>query len=98
MEHANKENLVVGVYYRPFDQREDVNNAFLVQLQEASHPQALILLGDFSHPDICWKGGTASCKQSRRLLERVKGNFLIHVIYSLTRGAVLLDLLLTNTE
>ncbi|KAK4811192.1 hypothetical protein QYF61_019823 [Mycteria americana] len=80
------------------DQGEDVDEAFLLQLQEASCSQALILLGDFNHPDICWKSGTASCKQSRRLLECTEDNFLIQVIESPTRGDALLDLLLTNTE
>ena len=60
--------------------------------------QALILLQDCSHPDICWKSGTTSCKQSRRLLERVKDNFLIQVIDSLTRREALLDLFLTTME
>lgn len=50
---ANKGNLVVGVYYRPPDQGEDVDEAFasLLRLQEASHLQALILLGHINHPD-----------------------------------------------
>lgn len=32
---VNKENLVVGIYYRPPDQEEDVDEEFLLQLQEA---------------------------------------------------------------
>jgi len=56
------------------------------------------MLGDFNHPDICWKSGTASCKQSRRLSECVKDNFLIQVRDKLTRGEKLLDLFLTNTD
>ncbi|KAK4813526.1 hypothetical protein QYF61_009252 [Mycteria americana] len=67
-------------------------------LQEASHSQALILLGDFSHSDICWKSSTVSCRQSRRLLECIEDNFLSQVIDSPTRGDVLLDLLVTNTS
>ncbi|KAK4810519.1 LOW QUALITY PROTEIN: hypothetical protein QYF61_004482, partial [Mycteria americana] len=80
------------------DQGEPVDEEFLLQLQEASRSQALILLGDFNHPDICWKSSTASCKQSRRLLECIEDNFLTQVIDSPTRGEALLDLLLTNTD
>lgn len=60
--------------------------------------QTLILLEDFSQPDICWKRGTARCKQSRSFLECVEDNFLIQTIDHLTRGELLLDLLLTNTD
>ena len=60
---------MVGVYYKLPDQGEPIDEAFLLQLQEASRSQALVLLGDFKHPNICWKNSTAGCKQSRRLLE-----------------------------
>ncbi|GAB0201705.1 hypothetical protein GRJ2_002636100 [Grus japonensis] len=76
----NKRNLVVGVYYRLPDQGEPIDEAFLLQLQEASHSQALILLGDFNRSDICWKSTTASCRQSRRLLECIEDNFLSQVV------------------
>jgi len=81
---------VAGVYYRPPDQRKPIDKSFLLQLKEALHSQSLTLLGEFDNPDICCKSGTASCKQSRRLLVRDKDNFLIQVIYTLTRGKVLL--------
>ena len=75
-ERGNKGNLVVGVYYRPPDQEELIDEAFFLQLQEASRSQALVLLGDFNHPDICWKSNTASCRQSSRFLECIEDNFL----------------------
>jgi len=49
------------------DQGEPTDKAFLLQLQEASCSQALVLLGDFNHPDICGKSSMVSCRQSRRL-------------------------------
>ena len=82
-------SLVIGVYYRPSDQSETVNEAFYLQLQEALCSQALVLLRDFNHPDIC-------CRQSRRLLECIQDNFLSQVIDGLTRGYAVLDLLLTH--
>ncbi|KAK4831065.1 hypothetical protein QYF61_015122 [Mycteria americana] len=69
-----------------------------VQLQEASHSQALVLLRDFNHPDICWKSSTASCRQSRRLLECIEDNFLTQVIDTPTRGDVILKLMVTNAS
>lgn len=50
-DQANKGILVVHAYYRLPHQGEDIDEAFLLQLQEASHLQTLILLGDFNYPD-----------------------------------------------
>ena len=69
---SSKEHLVVGVCYRLPDQEEPVDEAFLLQLQEVSHLQVLVLMGDFNHPDICWDSGMAGGKQSRRFLESVE--------------------------
>jgi len=77
-------NLVVSVYYGLPDQRESTDEAFFLQLQKASHSQALVLLGDFNHPDICWKSSTVSCRQSGKLLECIEDNFLSQVIDSPT--------------
>ena len=82
---------MIGVYYRPSDQSETVNEAFYLQLQEALCSQALVLLRDFNHPDIC-------CRQSRRLLECTEDNFLSQVIDSPTRRDAILDLLLTRVN
>ena len=52
-DQSSKGHLVVGVCYRPPDQGEPVGEAFLLQLQEVLCSQALVLMGDFNHPDIC---------------------------------------------
>ncbi|GAB0205201.1 hypothetical protein GRJ2_002985700 [Grus japonensis] len=95
---ATMGDTVVGVYYRPPDQEEDVDEAFCRQLEVASRSQALVLMGDFSHPDICWKGNTARHTQSRRFLQSTDDNFLTQVVEKPTRRGVLLDLILTNKE
>jgi len=46
-------DIVVGVYYRPSDQDEEVDEACHRQLKVASQSQALVVMGDFNHPDIC---------------------------------------------
>jgi len=60
--------------------------------------QALILLGDFNHPDTGWKSSTGSYRQSRRLLECTEDNFLGQVIDSPTKGDAVLDLLVTKAR
>ncbi|KAK4818274.1 hypothetical protein QYF61_009992 [Mycteria americana] len=74
----------------PPNQGEPTDEAFFLQLQEASRLQALVLLGDFSHPNICWKSSTASCRQSRTLLECTEDNFLSQVIDTPTQGDAIL--------
>ncbi|GAB0207135.1 mitochondrial enolase superfamily member 1 [Grus japonensis] len=95
---ANMGDTVVGVYYRPPDQEEEVDEAFYRQVEVASQSQALVLMGDLNHPDICWKGNTARHAQSRRFLQSIDDNFLIQLVEEPTRRGVLLDLVLTNKE
>ncbi|KAJ7414022.1 hypothetical protein WISP_86763 [Willisornis vidua] len=78
---ANMGDTNVGVYYRPPDQEEEVCMAFYGQLEIALWSQALVLLGNFNHPDIC--RGT-------------EDSFLMQVMEEPMRKGVLLDLVLTN--
>jgi len=55
-------------------------------------------MGDFQHPDICWRDNTAGHKPSRKFQEYVDDNFLLQLIEKPTRRGVLLDLVLTNEE
>nr|XP_048704947.1 uncharacterized protein LOC125636205 [Caretta caretta] len=95
---SNKGDVVVEVYYRPPDQGDEEDKAFFRQLTEVTRSQALVLMGDFNHPDICWESNTAMHRKSRKFLERVGDNFLEQVLEEPTRGRALLDLLLTNQE
>ncbi|CAM5095768.1 unnamed protein product [Natator depressus] len=95
---SNKGDVVVGVCYRPPDQEDEVDEAFFRQLMEVTTLQALVLMGDFNHPDICWESNTAVHRQCRKFLENVGDNFLVQVLEEPTRGRALLDLLLTNQE
>ncbi|GAB0205396.1 hypothetical protein GRJ2_003005200 [Grus japonensis] len=59
-------------------------------------------MGDFSHPDICWRDNAAERNQSRKFLETSgkfpDDNFLLQVIEEPTRIGDMLDLILTNEE
>ena len=50
---AGMGDTVVGVYYRPTDQDEEVDEAFYRQPRAASQLQALVKGGDFTYADIC---------------------------------------------
>ncbi|KAK4810556.1 hypothetical protein QYF61_004519 [Mycteria americana] len=95
---ANKADIVVGVCYRPPNQDEETDELFYKQLGEASRSLALVLVGDFNLPEVCWKYNTAERKQSRRFLECVADNFLTQLVSEPTREGAPLDLLFTNRE
>jgi len=95
---VHKGDAIVDVYYRPPDQDEEVDGACYRQLKVASQSQALVLMGDFNHPDICWKDHTARHTQSRKFLQSNNDNFLMQVVEELIRRGMLLDLVLMNEE
>ncbi|XP_075576257.1 myosin heavy chain, skeletal muscle, adult-like [Pelecanus crispus] len=59
-DQANKGNFAAGVYYRPPDQEEGLDEEFFLQLQGTSRSQDLMLIWDFNHLDICWKSSGPS--------------------------------------
>ncbi|GAB0181373.1 hypothetical protein GRJ2_000602600 [Grus japonensis] len=95
---AGTGDIIVGVCYRPSNQEDRVDEALYRQIGAASCSQALVLMGDFNHPDICYTDNTAGHKQSRRFLECVDDNFLLQVIEEPLRRGAMLDLVLTNKE
>ncbi|PKU31806.1 dtw domain-containing protein 2 [Limosa lapponica baueri] len=87
----------VRVCYRPPDQSDREGGALYRQTGAASRSQALVLMGDFNHPDMCWRDNTAGHKKSRKFLEHVDDNFLLQLVEPMRKGTVL-DLDLTNKE
>ena len=55
-------------------------------------------MGDFNHPGVSWKNGTAGHQKSRRFLECIDDKFLLQVVEEPTRRGAMLDLVLTNQE
>ncbi|RMC20166.1 hypothetical protein DUI87_01012 [Hirundo rustica rustica] len=72
---ANKADILLEVCFRPPNQEEEVDNLFYKQLENVSGSSALVLVGDFNLPDICWELNTAEKRQSRKLLECMEDNF-----------------------
>lgn len=62
---ANKADILLGVCYCPPNQEEEVEILFYKQLDNVSGSSALVLVGGFNLPDICWEPNTADKKQSR---------------------------------
>ncbi|RMC06528.1 hypothetical protein DUI87_15965 [Hirundo rustica rustica] len=69
---ANKADILLGVCYCPPNQEEEVDNLFYKQPDNVSGSSALVLVGDFNLPVICWELNTAEKRQSRKFLECVE--------------------------
>ncbi|TRZ08903.1 hypothetical protein HGM15179_018207, partial [Zosterops borbonicus] len=82
-EKANRADPLVGVCYRPFKQDQETVKVFYKQLGEVSQSLALVLMGNFNLPHVCWKYNTAERRQSRRFLECVEENFLTQLLCQL---------------
>ncbi|RMC13075.1 hypothetical protein DUI87_10606 [Hirundo rustica rustica] len=95
---ANKADILLGVCYRPPNQEEQGDNLFYKQLGNVSGSSALVLVGDFNLPDICWELNTAERRQSRKFLECVENNLLLQLVGEPTRGRTILDLLFANRD
>lgn len=52
--HSSSVKLVRACYRLP-NQDEETEKAFYKQLAEVAQLSALVLMGDFNFPDICWK-------------------------------------------
>lgn len=85
-----------------FSTNSDYMNCFKKFLRKAStsHISQLVILGDFSLSDVNWSTGTATLTHNNCLhndfTKMVRDNFLWQMVESPTRGANILDLLLTN--
>ncbi|PKU27650.1 glycerol kinase [Limosa lapponica baueri] len=91
-------DVTVGVCYRTPDQGDREDEALYRQIGVASHSQALVLMGYFNHPNICWRDNTAGHRKSRKFLECVDDNFLLQMVEEPMRKGAMLDLVLTNKE
>ncbi|XP_065438446.1 uncharacterized protein LOC135981058 [Chrysemys picta bellii] len=94
----NKGDVMLGVYYRPPNQVEEVDEAFFKQLTKSSKAQDLVVMGDFNYTDICWENNTAGHRLSNKFLDCIGDNFLFQKVEKATRGEAVLDLILTNRE
>ena len=63
------------VCYRPPDQEYEVDEALYKEIGTTSHSQNMILVGDCSHLDICWRDKIAVHQKLKKFLECVD-NFL----------------------
>lgn len=61
-------DITVRVCHKPPDQEGQMDKAIYKQRAAASHSQALVFMGAFSHPGISWRDNTAGHLQTRKCL------------------------------
>lgn len=93
---GDKAYILMGACYRPPNQDEKTDKVFYEHLAEVVRSPALVLMGDFSFPDVCWKYSTVQRKQPRRFPDCMENNFLTQLVGEPTGAGALLDLLLMN--
>lgn len=72
---ANKTDVLMGVCCRSLHWDEEVNKVFYRCLGKVSELTALLLVGNFNLPDMCWKYNTADKSQSLKFLLCTDDNF-----------------------
>jgi len=96
---AGTGDIVVGICYRSPNQEGVAGEAlYRQQVGAASRSQALVFMGNFNHPDICWRDNAAGHEESRRFLEYADDNFLLQVTEKPMRRAAMQDLVLISKE
>lgn len=101
MDDELTENLRVriqGRQDRPPDQEEQTDEALYRRKGVTPHSQALVIMGNFSHPYVHWRNNTAGYKQSKRILECTDYKFLLQVTEQPMRRGAILFLVPTNKE
>ncbi|KAF7243602.1 Protein ROOT HAIR DEFECTIVE 3 [Varanus komodoensis] len=78
-------------------QKEDKDAIFKKQLASVSRND-VVIMGDFSFPDICWKTISAKHSPSKRFLTCVADNFLQQKVEEGTKESAILDSILTNRD
>ena len=73
-------DILLMVYYRLTKEDELMGEAFYKQLTEVARSPALILLGDFNLPDICWEYNKEQRNQSKRFLDYMEDSFLTQLV------------------
>ena len=63
---------MVGAYYRPPNQGEELDQEFLGQLTEVVKAKDVVVMGDLNFPDICWEEQSVRSYCSCRFLARMQ--------------------------
>ena len=97
--HPNtKTDILIGVVYRP-ERGGEPNLETICNSISNIDSDNVIIVGDFNFRDIDWENGEAHTALSKKFLSCIEDNMLFQLVKEPTRGANILDLVLTgNTD
>ena len=93
----DKLKTLIGICYRPPDSTEIEDEGLLDIINKAANDTCL-LMGDFNLPSINWDLMAADGKAANIFLDCIQDNFLYQQVQEPTRGANILDLVLTSEK
>jgi len=109
IKHKPNEKILIGVFYRPPNQRAADRDQFLLHLNQVvsaviqENPKSVLIMGDFNDRCTEWNGSHFTSELGTKLYEMVADNGLTQIIDSPThldnagRPQHLLDLLITDS-
>ena len=89
---------MVGAYYRPPHQEEELGLEFSRQLGRPVRAKDVVVMGDMNYPDINWEEQSASSSHSQRFLTCVQDLHLVQEVLVPTRENSILDLVLASGD
>ena len=94
---TDRENIVLGVVYRP-PNLDRINSKIIYdEITKASRFNRVYIVGDFNFRNINWVNITGDA-DAEEFLEVVQNNFLTQHVLEATRGNNILDLVFSNME
>ena len=90
----SKKEICVGVCYRAPATNSEEEKKLIDTIAEIAR-KPCVIMGDFNFPDINWDLQEAG-PRGKDFLEQIQDSFLIQKVSSPTRGAAILDLVLTT--
>ena len=86
----------IGTFYRPPNQSPEVDEIMVDEVNRGCTRQTFIL-GDFNLSSVNWETMVGDAR-GIKFIESFQDNYLVQVVDKPTRGAKILDLILTNME
>ena len=96
IQHGAKNSLLIGVWYRPPNVDESVDNGLCELLGRVSQ-ESVLIMGDFNY-HINWINMEGERHQDNKFLDCINGEFLHQHVMNPTRNKNILDLVITSDE
>ena len=95
---GQKNDVIVGVCYRPPDQTIEGDLEMGKQFREVTKKDKVVIMGDFNYPHIDWVNWCSGQAKETGFLDELNDCALEQLVMEPTRGQVTLDLILCGNQ